>query len=82
MKKENFAFRKANYVLMAVSMIVVIAGFVLMSGGESTPEAYDASIFSTLRVKVAPVVAFIGFVMMIFAIMYSPKKGRGENEKV
>ncbi len=80
MKKENFAFRKSNYVLMAASMVVVIAGFVLMSGGESTPEAYDASIFNTLRVKVAPVVAFVGFVMMIFAIMYNPK-GERPDEK-
>ncbi len=77
MEKKNFAFQKANYILMAVSMVVVILGFILMSGGESTTEAYDPSIFNTLHVKVAPVVTFIGFIMMIFAIMYGPK-GKSE----
>lgn len=59
---------------MAVSMFVVILGFVLMSGGESTVDGYDPSIFNVRRIKVAPVVAFLGFVMMIVAIMYSPRK--------
>ncbi len=57
---------------MAVSMFVVILGFILMSGGESTSEAYDPSIFNDLRIKVAPVVAFLGFIMMVFAIIYNP----------
>ncbi len=73
MNKKNFAFQKINYILMAVSMAIVILGFLLMSGGESTPQAYDPSIFSIRRIKVAPVVAFLGFAMMVFSIMYSPK---------
>src|SRR3712207_6957878 len=38
--------------LLAVGMLVVLIGFVLMSGGESTYEAYDPSVFSVRRVKV------------------------------
>ncbi len=80
MKKRNFAFEKINYILMAVSMFVVILGFVLMSGGESTVDGYDPSIFSARRIKVAPVVAFLGFIMMIVAIMYNPKKKEEDKE--
>ena len=54
-------------------MIVVIIGFVLMAGGESTETHYDASIFDTRHVVIAPLVCFIGFVSMIYAIIRKPK---------
>ncbi len=74
MEKKNFAFEKINYILMAVSMFVVILGLVLMSGGQSTEEAFDASIFDARHIKLAPAVTFLGFIMMIVAIRYKPKK--------
>jgi membrane-bound ClpP family serine protease len=73
MDKRNFAFYKVNFILLAIGMIVVIIGFVLMSGGGSTEEAYDPSIFSPMRIKVAPVVCLLGFVSMIYAIIRKPK---------
>lgn len=73
MDKKNFAFDKVNFILLAVGMCVVVLGFVLMSGGESTHEAFDASIFNTMRTKIAPVVCFIGFMSIIAAIIRKPK---------
>ena len=73
MDKQNFAFDKVNYLLLAVGMIVVIIGFVLMSGGGSTEQAYDPSIFSPMRIKVAPVVCLVGFLSMVYAIIRKPK---------
>lgn len=73
MDKKNFAFDKVNFLLLAIGMVVIIIGFVLMSGGESTREAYDPSIFSAMRTKVAPVVCLLGFVSMIYAIIRKPK---------
>lgn len=73
MDKRNFAFDKVNFILLAIGMIVVIIGFVLMSGGGSTEEVYDPSIFSPMRIKVAPVVCLLGFVSMIYAIIRKPK---------
>ena len=73
MDKRNFAFDKVNFILLAIGMIVVIIGFVLMSGGGSTEGAYDPSIFSPMRIKVAPVVCLLGFVSMIYAIIRKPK---------
>lgn len=70
---RNFAFGKVNYVILAVGMLIVILGFILMSGGASDDAHYDPSIFSPLRIKVAPAVCFIGFVSMIFAIIHKPK---------
>lgn len=73
MDKKNFAFDKVNYLLLAVGMIVVIIGFVLMSGGGSTEQAYDPRIFSPMRIKVAPVVCLVGFLSMVYAIIRKPK---------
>lgn len=49
-----------------------------MSGGESTDQAYDPSIFSAMRIKVAPVVTFLGFVSMIYAVIRKPKDTKAE----
>lgn len=73
MDKKNLAFDKVNFILLAVGMLVVIIGFVLMSGGQSTDTHYDPTIFSALRIKVAPVVSFFGFIFMIFAVLRKPK---------
>ena len=73
MDKKNFAFDKVNYLLLAVGMIVVIIGFVLMSGCGSTEQAYVPSIFSPMRIKVAPVVCLVGFLSMVYAIIRKPK---------
>ena len=34
---------------------------------------YDPDIFSVRRIKVAPVVCLLGFVSMIYAVVYKPK---------
>lgn len=74
MEKKNLALGKTNFIMLAVSMIIVIIGFVLMSGASSDEASYNPEIFSAMRVKVAPVVCFIGFVSIIAGIMYRPKE--------
>ncbi|MBQ6681449.1 MAG: DUF3098 domain-containing protein [Prevotella sp.] len=73
MDKRNLAFGKINFILLAIGMAVVVLGFILMSGGASTEQAFDPSIFDARHIKVAPVVTFIGFVSIIVAIVYKPK---------
>lgn len=73
MDKRNYAFGKINFILMAVGMLVVILGFILMSGGGSDETVFDSDIFSVRRIKVAPVVCFLGFISIIYAIIKKPK---------
>ncbi|WP_311550352.1 DUF3098 domain-containing protein [Prevotella aurantiaca] len=73
MNKKNLAFSKINFILLAISVAIVVLGFILMSGSGSTETQYNPEIFSAMRIKVAPVVTFIGFVSIIGAIMYQPK---------
>ena len=72
MKKKS-AFDKVNYILLAVGMLIVIIGFLLMTGPSTTPDHFEPDIFSARRIKVAPVVCLIGFVSIIYAVMRKPK---------
>ncbi len=74
MDKKDFAFGRMNFILLGVGMLVVIIGFILMSGDSTTPDAYNPDIFSARRIKVAPVVCFLGFVSMIYAVVHNPDK--------
>lgn len=73
MDRQNLAFNKTNFILLAVGMAIVILGFILMSGGGSDEHTFNPDIFSPLRVKVAPAVCFVGFVSIIYGIVRKPK---------
>ena len=74
MDKNSFAFDKMNYILLAVGMVIVIIGFLLMTGPGSTDTAYEPDIFSARRIKVAPLMCLFGFVFMIYAVVRKPKE--------
>ena len=73
MDKRNFAFDKVNFILLAVSMAIVVLGFLLMVGPNSSDTMFEPDIFSVRRTKVAPVVCLFGFVTMIYAVVRKPK---------
>ena len=73
MDKRDFAFGRMNYILLAVGVLIVVLGFILMSGDGSTTEAYNPDIFGARRTKVAPVVCLLGFVSIIYAVVHKPK---------
>lgn len=66
-----------NFILLAVGMAVVIIGLILMSSSPSTAEYFNPDIFSVRAIKVAPAVTFVGFVSIIFAIVYRKKDKEG-----
>ena len=72
--KEKFALEKINFILIAIGVVIIIAGLLLMTGPSSTEMHFEPDIFSTRRIVVAPFVCFFGFVFMIFAIMFRSKK--------
>lgn len=72
MDKRNLALGRANFVLLGIGFAIIVIGFVLMGGGASTETAFNPDIFCARRIKVAPVVCFVGFIFMIYAVIRKP----------
>jgi hypothetical protein len=60
----QFVFGKANYQLLAVSVLIVALGFVIMSG--------NTDIYSTTKIVIAPIVVLAGFGLAFYAIFKKP----------
>ena len=71
--KKRFTIGKINLILIAVGFAIIVLGFILMTGSPSGIK-FNPDIFSTRRITVAPIVSVIGFVFIIFAILYKPKE--------
>ena len=82
MDKKNFVFGKENFVIMAISIVIIIFGFWLMSGGKTTEEAgFDPTIFSFRRIQLSPIVTMIGFALVAVAILKKPKNQEDKTVK-
>ena len=73
---QPYRINKINYIILAISMAIIVIGFILMSGSGSTETAFNEDIFSPIRIKVAPIVCFIGFIGIIFGIMFHNKEAK------
>ena len=71
----KFNFKKRNYQIMIVGLIIMTIGFILMSGGGSEdPNIFSDKIFNTQRLTLAPMLVLSGLIIEVFAILYHPKK--------
>lgn len=73
MENKDFAFGKMNFIMIGISMIIVVIGFMMMTGASSETDAFNPEIFSAMRIKVAPIVCLVGFLSIIGGIMYRGK---------
>ena len=64
---------KLNLILIAISFVIIVIGFCLMTG-EPSGEVYNPDIFSFRRITLGPMVSLFGFVCMIIAILFRTKK--------
>lgn len=74
MDKKQFAFEKSNYILLLIGVVIIIAGFILMTGPGSTETHFEPDIFSFRRITLAPAICFGGFIFVIYAIMHKGNK--------
>lgn len=78
---KGFALSKENYILLIIGLVIIVIGFMLMSGGAtSDPSVFypnndptqTPEIFNFRRITLAPVVVLIGFAFEVFAIIVHP----------
>ena len=71
MSNSNFAFSKENYIWLCVGIVLLVVGYVLMSGGGSNnPNEFHADqIFSARRITLAPITVLAGYGTILYAIL-------------
>ncbi|WP_407401671.1 DUF3098 domain-containing protein [Chryseobacterium sp.] len=75
-KQNDFYFGKENYKWMLIGLACIVLGFILMMGpdantvdGKYDPNSWNEDIFSIRRIRIAPLLVVIGFVIEIYAIL-------------
>ncbi len=79
--KYVFPLKKVNFIIMAVSAVLIVLGFALISGGAPKGDEFNPEVFSTMRIVVGPTVALIGFVGIGVGIMWSGTRNKNEDKK-
>ena len=80
--RKQFAFSKENYKLLVIGVVVIIIGFILMTGGKAeSPEQFNPEVFSFRRITLAPLIVLAGFALEIYAIMKKPKEDKKQSDK-
>ncbi|HPQ09504.1 MAG TPA: DUF3098 domain-containing protein [Bacteroidia bacterium] len=63
-------FKKENYRLIIIGVIMVVLGYILMIGGGSDdPNVFNPEIFSFRRIVLSPVIIVAGFLVIMYGIM-------------
>jgi len=63
-------FKKENYRLMIIGVIMVVIGYILMIGGGSDdPNFFNPEIFSFRRIVLSPIIIVAGFLVITYGIM-------------
>lgn len=74
-EKNNFIFKKRNYKIMILGLIIIAVGFILMSGGGSEdPNIFSPDIYNFRRIRLAPTLVLLGLGIQIYAILSTTDK--------
>ena len=79
--KVTYPLTKINFILMAICLLLIIIGFWLMTGDANVGDTFNKNLFETSRVTTGPIIAFLGFVLMVFAIIYRKKDNKPEDNE-
>ena len=74
MEKKKLLFGKRNYKFMLIGFFFIALGFILMSGGGSEdPNIFNEEIYSFRRIRLAPMLVILGFIIEVYAILTKPE---------
>lgn len=69
-ENEKMAITPKGLRYLLMGLVVMVSGYILMSGGGSTdPEVFNYDMFDFRRMVAAPVVIILGIVIEVVAIM-------------
>ena len=74
MEKKKLLFGKRNYKFMLIGIFFIALGFILMSGGGSEdPNIFNEEIYNFRRIRLAPMLVILGFIIEVYAILTKPE---------
>lgn len=76
-EQKEMPLRKQNLLFMGIGSALIIIGFILMLG-ESSGVEFNPDIYSFRRITLAPMISFAGFISVIGAILWKPKKNNND----
>ena len=73
-ESKYYGFTRTNLWILAVSMLLIVIGYALMSGGKSADGvSFDPEVFNFRRIVLAPIITTLGYLGIIPAILYRSK---------
>lgn len=78
--KVTYPLTKINFILMGICLLLIIIGFWLMTGDANVGDNFNENLFESSRVTTGPIIAFLGFVLMAFAIIYRKKDNKNQED--
>jgi uncharacterized membrane protein HdeD (DUF308 family) len=67
MDKSSLPFKKINFIIMLIGILLIIAGFIIMA---SDSEQYG---FGFMGLTLGPIIVMTGFIVEFFAITFKSK---------
>ena len=80
-EKVTYPLTTINFILMGICLLLIIIGFWLMAGDANVGDTFNKNLFESSRVTTGPIIAFLGFVLMAFAIIYRKKDNKQEDKE-
>ena len=75
--KVTYPLGKINFIMMAICLLLIVIGFAMMTGSANVGDTFNKDLFESSRVSTGPIIAFLGFVLMAFAIIFRKKDSKG-----
>ena len=73
--KKKILFRRKNYIVLMISILLISLGYFVMSGGGSqNPLIFNNEIYSFQRIRLAPLLLIFGFTLALLSIIYGKRK--------
>lgn len=58
---------------MGIAAIMIVVGFILISGGGTDDGSFNPEVFNSTRIVIGPALAFLGFIGVGVGIMWKGK---------
>ena len=55
--------------IIIIACILILIGYILMSGSSGTEQSFNPAIFSTRRIVIAPMLCLAGYLLIILGIL-------------